>query len=102
MKRILTYVAENTATLRSTSEIASNLGVSPQYLSSYFSRHIGTSLKHYIQTKRIALAKELLDGGADVTEACYESGFCDCSYFIRVFKKHVGMTPFSYSRREGN
>ena len=50
----------------------------------------------WIQAKKIALAKDLLDKGADVTEACYECGFNDCSYFIRVFKKYVGMTPLTY------
>ena len=101
LKHILAYVANHAATLQSTAEIASSLGITPQYLSSYFSKHIGTSLKHYIQAKRIALAKELLDGGADVTEACYNSGFNDCSYFIRIFKKHVGMTPLTYKQRAG-
>ena len=102
LKRILAYVTDRAATLRSTGEVARAMGITPQYLSSYFSKHIGTSLKHYIQAKRIALAKELLDGGADVTEACYECGFGDCSYFIRVFKRHVGATPLAYKQRYGN
>ena len=96
LKQILTYVADNTATLQSTTEIASSLGITPQYLSTYFSSHIGTPLKHYIQTKKIALAKDLLDKGADVTQACYDCGFNDCSYFIRIFKKYVGLTPTEY------
>ena len=99
LRGILAYVSDNVTTLQSTAEIAEAMGVSPQYLSTYFSRHIGTPLKHYVQTKRIALAKELLDKGADVTEACYECGFGDCSYFIRVFKKHVGVTPLTYKQK---
>lgn len=99
--RILTYVAEHTAELQSTTEISSSLGLTPQYLSSYFSKHIGTPLKTYIQAKKIALAKDLLDGGADVTRACYECGFNDCSYFIRVFKKYVGVTPLTYKQKIG-
>ncbi len=96
LEKILAYVAENTAAIQSITEIASALGLTPQYLSGYFSKHIGTPLKTYIQAKKIALAKDLLDKGADVTEACYECGFNDCSYFIRVFKKYVGMTPLTY------
>lgn len=96
LEKILSYVAENTASIESAAQIARVLGVSPQYLSSYFSKHIGTPLSIYIQAKKIALAKDLLDKGADVTGACFESGFNDCSYFIRVFKKHVGVTPFHY------
>ena len=67
-----------------------------QYLSSYFSKQVGTPLKAYIQTKKVARAKDLLDKGSDVTQACYDCGFNDCSYFIRTFKKHVGMTPLTY------
>lgn len=99
LKRILRYVADHTAELQSITEISDALGFSPQYLSSYFSHQVGTPLKTYIQAKKIALAKELLSKGADVTEACYDCGFNDCSYFIKVFKKYVGATPMSYKRR---
>ena len=100
LEKILAFVAENTANIQSITEIASAVGVTPQYLSGYFSKHIGTPLKTYIQAKKIALSKELLDKGADVTEACYECGFNDCSYFIRVFKKYVGVTPLAYKTRK--
>lgn len=99
LKSILTYVAEHCAQIQSVTEISSALGVSPQYLSSYFSKHVGTPLKTYVQAKKIALAKALLDQGADVTRACYECGFNDCSYFIRVFKAYVGVTPMAYKKR---
>lgn len=99
--RILGYIADNTAEIQSITEISSALGLTPQYLSSYFSKHIGTPLKTYIQAKKIALAKDLLDKGADVTQACYECGFNDCSYFIRIFKKYVGMTPMTYRKGIG-
>jgi len=96
LEKILNFVAENTALLQTTAQIAQALGFTPQYLSAYFSRQIGTPLKTYLQAQKIALAKDLLDKGADVTAACFGCGFNDCSYFIRVFKKYVGMTPLRY------
>ena len=98
LERILAYVAENTATIQTTTQVAEALGLSSQYLSAYFSKHIGTPLKIYIQAKKVALAKELLNRGTDVTQACFDSGFNDCSYFIRVFKKYVGVTPLRYQQ----
>lgn len=98
LKKILSYVAEYASEIESVTEISSVLGLTPQYLSSYFTKYVGTPLKTYIQAKKIAIAKDLLDKGADVTEACYECGFNDCSYFIRVFKKYVGVTPFTYKK----
>ena len=41
----------------------------------------------------------MLDEGADVTSVCYDCGFNDCSYFIKVFKSYVGMTPFRYKNK---
>ena len=99
--KILTYIAEHTSEIQTTTEISSALGLTPQYLSNYFSKHIGTTLKMYIQAKKIALAKDLLDKGADVTQTCYDCGFNDCSYFIKVFKKYVGMTPLTYKQKIG-
>ena len=98
LKKILSYVAEHTSEIETTAEISAALGLSPQYLSSYFSKNVGTPLKNYIQAKKIAYAKDLLDRGADVTSACYECGFNDCSYFIKIFKKYVGVTPFTYKK----
>ena len=80
------------------SQIAEALGVSPQYLSTYFAKRIGTPLKIFVQAKKIALAKQLLSKGADVTGACFDSGFNDCSYFIRIFKKYVGITPLRFKQ----
>jgi len=96
LAKILAYISANTSRIDSVTEMAAELGLTPQYLSSYFSKHIGTPLKTYIQAKKITLAKDLLDRGADVTTACYECGFNECSYFIRVFRKYVGMTPRKY------
>lgn len=99
LREILLYVAKNIATLQTTGQVAQALGISQQYLSTYFSRYIGTSLKIFIQTKKVALAKDLLEQGADVTRACFDSGFNDCSYFIKVFKKHTSLTPMQYQKK---
>lgn len=99
LRKILSYVDSHTAAIQTTAEVAAALGVSPQYLSGYFSRHIGTPLKTYIQAKKIGLAKELLSQGSDVTSTCFDCGFNDCSYFIRIFKKYVGITPLAYRQQ---
>lgn len=96
LKAIFDYVSANAASIESIGEIAKAVGRTPQYISGYFSGETGTTLQKYIQAKRIALAKEMLDKGADVTSVCYDCGFNDCSYFIKVFKNYVGVTPFRY------
>ncbi len=95
---ILVYLDRNAAQIQSLSRVAAAVGVSVQYLSGYFSQKIGTTLSSYLRAKKIAIAKKLLDKGASVTEACYESGFNDCSYFIRVFRRYLGCTPLQYKQ----
>ena len=45
------------------------------------------SLKMLITSMKIQYAKTLLQGGKSVIEACYDSDFSDCSYFISTFQK---------------
>lgn len=96
IKTVMPYIENNIARISSVGEIADAIHVSAPYLSAVFRKHIGVPLVSYLQARKIALAKQLLEEGRSVTYACYESGFSDCSYFIRIFKKHIGMTPLQY------
>ena len=69
------------------------------YLSRLFKQYVGTSVYNYITVTRIANAQKLLKNGATVTEACFCSGFEDCSNFIRTFKKLTGETPLGYKKK---
>lgn len=95
---ILIYIDANLTEINTAEEIAKHFGITLTYLSSIFKNAIGTTIKSYIQTKKIAYAKELLDNDFNVTEACYKSGFNDCSYFIKIFKQHIGVTPLNYRK----
>ncbi len=95
---ILKYIDTNLTQIDSVEQIAAHFNVSLPYLSTTFKNAIGTSTSKYIQTRRIAYAKILLDKGMSVTDACYESGFNDCAYFIKIFKRYTGMTPLQYRK----
>lgn len=95
---ILKYIDANLTQIESVEEIATHFNLSGPYLSTTFKSAIGTSVIKYIQTRRIAYAKTMLWEGKSVTEACYESGFHDCAYFIKIFKQHTGMTPLKYKK----
>ena len=77
---------------------AKSFGVSASYLSRVFKRYMGIGFCEYLSAARISQAKKLLASGATVTEACYDCGFSDCSHFISVFKRQVGMTPNKYRK----
>ena len=62
-----------------------------------FKREIGVSPIEFILTEKVNFAKKLLQNPAiQINEVCYEAGFEDCNYFIRIFKKMEGVTPKQY------
>lgn len=78
--------------------IARQLGVNASYLSSQFNREVGKSLPEYVSEKRIAEAKRLLRGRAQlpIGQIAAAVGFSDVNYFTKVFKKKAGQTPSAY------
>lgn len=62
-----------------------------------FKRELGISPNDYILTEKMNKAKELLSHpGNKIAAISYELGFSDSNYFIRAFKKIVGITPGAY------
>ena len=63
----------------------------------FFKRELGMSPIEFIITEKMKTAKKLLKNPAiHINEVCYLSGFEDCNYFIRLFKKYEGITPKQY------
>lgn len=62
-----------------------------------FKREYGISPLEYIAQERIKKAKNLLKNPyMSVTAVCYECGFSDLNYFVRMFKSLEGITPKQY------
>lgn len=62
-----------------------------------WAKHYGESALRYRDKVRLNYAKEYLGVGyysvGDVAEKC---GFADVNYFVRFFKKHIGISPGKY------
>lgn len=68
-----------------------------------FKRELGISPNDYILAEKMNKAKVLLaKPGNKIAFISYELGFADSNYFIRAFKKIVGITPGAYQLRIGN
>ncbi len=77
--------------------VADYVGVTPNYLSYLFTHTVGQSFTDTINKIRIEHAKILLsDHSKTVYMVGEQVGFTNTTYFIRVFKKHTGMTPNEY------
>lgn len=79
------------------SEVASVANMNRTAFCRYFKSKTGKTFVQFLQEIRIGHAcKLLIEGGFNVSEACYQSGFRNQSYFIKQFKKTTGQTPLQY------
>lgn len=85
-----------------TSSIAAALGCNPQYLSRVFHRTYRRTLTYAIHEARLESAKHaLINSGMNVAEIARFCGYALPGYFIRVFRRSIGMTPGAFRRLYG-
>ncbi len=81
-------------------KVARECGFSKFYFSRIFKKYTGKNFKIYLIELRINRAKELLmHSKLPISQICYQTGFNDLSYFSRVFKKIVGLSPSEFRQR---
>lgn len=79
------------------SEIADYFEYNEKYLTTFFKKASGTSLKSYILNRKMELAKALLtDSNQPVAQIGYDLGFSDNHNFSSAFKKITGQSPSKY------
>lgn len=96
LRRILDDIHDNLAEIPSLSWIYRKYFISASTLNRLFRRYLHTSPQVYIETTRLACSRTLLRQGKSVTEACFASGFSNCSNYIRLFRRRFGITPKQY------
>ena len=81
-------------------DVAKYIGVDRTYLFRLFKENYSTSPQQYLMDIRIDTAKRmLLVPGTNIYKVCSFCGFDDSSYFCKIFKKKVGVTPSSYVQK---
>lgn len=96
---IVEYISAHfTEPTLSVSAICKNFYISKSTLCRRFKNYFQTTPSDYIDSKRFSEAKKLLSAGQSVQDACLNSGFSDCSYFIMRFRKKFGITPYKYQK----
>jgi AraC-like DNA-binding protein len=96
--QILLFLQEYHSTI-TLSELCAHFHRSKSYISHLFKHRAGVSLRAYCNNLRLEDARLLLETTEmQVTDIAFETGFCDTSYFIRLFKERYGETPHQYRR----
>ena len=91
------YIQEHFAENLTVNVLAEHYGMSPNYFSSMFKKEMSRSAVNYITELRINQARELLyHSELSVVDISNKVGYEDSQYFVRVFKKYLGMTPLQY------
>lgn len=81
----------------SLADIARDVFLTPEYLSTAFKKRFGVSPYSYVLRKRLAKAKALLQAGTSVKEAALSVGYRNPNYFSHLFHKKEGMPPSAVS-----
>lgn len=80
--------------------IADHCHISPSYLSRIFKQKKGYTITQQVNRTRIEEARHLLQvSDSTIEEIAKKVGFNDRSYFCKVFKKQVGLSPSDYRKR---
>ncbi len=92
------YIGRHYAEQLSLDSIADVFGITPSYLSTYFKKHSGVNISHYIMEVRMQKASELLleNQKTKITEVAEKVGIPSSVTFNRSFKKYFGMQPREY------
>ena len=77
--------------------IADLFGMSQRNFTRRFRKASNTTALKYIQTQRLSEAKNLLqNSNLSISEIAYRVGYIDVSYFTKLFKQFVSLTPKKY------
>ena len=90
---IIEYINRHLTEELSLDSICENFYISKSQLNRKFRRITGSTVWEYILTKRLLLAKELIQNGEHPTTAYIKSGFNDYCTFFRAYKIKFGVSP---------
>jgi AraC-like DNA-binding protein len=100
------YVAAGLLSIKglpSVNYMAERLNISPGYLSDLLKQESGKTALEHIHIYLISEAKNRLMGDdQSVSAIAYALGFENMSYFSRLFKKEVGVTPIMFKKQLPN
>ncbi len=91
---ILEYIDTHSGEPLEIQDLAAMCHMSYSHFAKLFRENYGRSCKEYITYIRLVKAQDLLlHTDYDINYIALETGFFDCSHFIRTYKKWKGITP---------
>ena len=101
LKRVLRYIEEHYGEEITLETLASVAGMNPKYFCRFFRQMTQKTPVGYLNYYRIECAREQLSTtSCTITEIALNCGFNDVSYFIKTFRKYMGVTPGQFVRQQ--
>lgn len=95
--RAINYIRINYNDNIKIEDVSKNTFISPNYLSHLFRKELNMTFSEFLTKTRIDNAVKLIQNGEiEVQNIAYQVGYNDSSYFIKVFKDKIGITPYNY------
>jgi len=92
--KVLEYISNHSCESIAIPSLAKQCNMSYSTFSRLFKQQTGRSCKEYIEYMRISKAQDLvLFTSKSLNCIACETGFSDCSHFIKTYKKLFGITP---------
>lgn len=97
VSKVKEYIEENYRNNISVESVARAMHVTPTHLCRVVHDSISMTPLEYITSLRIEEAKRLMiETALNISEIAYRSGFMDCNYFSRIFRKKTGLSPTAF------
>jgi len=103
-QRVRYHIDQHYPTPLTLTSLSETFYVNSSYLSRTFREHQGVTVGQYIANVRLDNAKLLLkNSDYPINMVALNVGYTDANYFVKLFKKHTGLTPTDYrtSRKNG-
>ena len=100
IKSVRKYIEDHYSEKLTMEEIAASVALSPSYLSVLFKKKMNMTIHDYLIRVRIEKSIELMSNrDLSIKEVMQQCGIESQSYYNKIFKKMIGLTPGKYRNR---
>ncbi|MGN1014169.1 MAG: response regulator [Butyricicoccus sp.] len=102
IRRAAQYIQEHFSEQIGLEQVSRYIGLSSAYFSTLFKQEMGVGFSEYLLTVRLEwICDRICKPGHTIKQISEEAGFQDYSYFCKIFKRNIGVSPTVYRKQNG-